>query len=117
MVTPHLSPYVIAGSLVFLSGQLGFKDGVITGDIGEQTSTTLRNIEETLALVGLGRLDVIKAQVWLRSADLFGGFNDQYAAFFGAHKPIRSTVVSDLVLSEALVEIEVIALLKSGSDD
>jgi hypothetical protein len=36
-------------------------------------------------------------------------FNESYARAFGSHAPARSTIVSQLVLPQALVEIEVVA--------
>jgi len=46
--------------------------------------------------------------VWLKNPSDFAAFDAAYAECFGAHKPARSTVVSDLVLPAALIEIEVI---------
>jgi 2-iminobutanoate/2-iminopropanoate deaminase len=106
---PHLSPASHAGPLVFLSGQLGFHQGHITGDITRQTQQTLANIEATLIELGLARTDVVKTTVWLAHPDDFRAFDTAHANFFGAHKPARSTVSSRLMLPEALVEIETVA--------
>jgi len=111
MKPPHLSSFVEAGSLVFLSGQLAFdRSGRISqAGIAEQTSQVLENIDHVLAELGLNRRNVIKTTVWLKPATDFVAFNESYAAYFGPHCPARSTVYADLMLPAALVEIEAIA--------
>lgn len=111
MKPPHLSPYMEAGQLVFLSGQLPF-DGqgkISEAGLAGQTTQVLANIERVLRELGLGRDDIVKTTVWLRPDGDFATFNDSYAEFFGEHRPARSTVFSDLALPTALVEIEAIA--------
>jgi 2-iminobutanoate/2-iminopropanoate deaminase len=111
MAAPHLSPWTNAGSLVFFSGQLPFDENrtISARDIAGQTAQTIENIVSTLAQAGLTLADIVKATVWLKNASDFPAFNESYALAFGAHAPARSTVVGDLVLPEALVEIEVVA--------
>lgn len=111
MATPHLAPFTEAGSLVFLSGQLPFDAtrSISSTDIGGQTEQVLSNIATVLGQAGLTLADVVKTTVWLRNAADFAAFNDSYAACFGAHRPARSTVVSELVVAEALIEIEAVA--------
>ena len=109
-----LSPGYVSGGFLFLSGQLAFtKDGTLdTGDIEQQTQQCLDNISALLEDAGAARTDVVKVTVWLVHLDDFGGFNSTYAAFFGEHRPARSTVRADLLLPGARVEIEVIARLQ-----
>lgn len=110
MATPHLSPYVSHGELVFLSGQLAIgADGLIQGDAHAQTLQCLRNIEAALGALGLPAEAVLKTTVWLTSPDDFESFNRAYAQFFGAHRPARSTTIAGLALPGALVEIEAVA--------
>lgn len=111
MVAPHLSPWTDAGPLVFFSGQLPFDANrtISATDIADQTKQTIENIATVLGQAGLGLADVVKATVWLKNAADFPGFDDSYAQAFGAHAPARSTIVSDLVLPQALIEIEVVA--------
>jgi 2-iminobutanoate/2-iminopropanoate deaminase len=110
MATPHLSPIVDTGSLVFLSGQIAFdSDGAITGDAAAQTRRCLERLEAVLHDAGLSLTDVVKCTIWLRHESDFPAFNEAYASYFGAHKPARSTVISGLALPDALVEIEAIA--------
>jgi 2-iminobutanoate/2-iminopropanoate deaminase len=111
MKPPHLSPYMEAGPLIFLSGQLAFdaQGKISEAGLAGQTIQVLGNIEGVLRTLGLGREDIVKTTVWLRPGSDFAAFNDSYADFFGAHRPARSTVFSDLALPAAAVEIEVVA--------
>ena len=106
-----LSKAIRAGDFVFLSGQLGLDgNGKLSGtDVALQTRQCLDNIRALLAQVGCGLGQVIKATVWLVERTDFAAFNRVYAEYFPAQPPVRSTVVSGLVLPGALVEIEVVA--------
>lgn len=113
MTTPSKLPFSsirTIGNTILLSGELGFNDaGAITGDIAQQTETTLLRIEKTLAGVGLTRKDIMSCTCHLVRKEDFAGFNDAYRAFFAEDPlPVRTTVVADLVL-DALIEITVIA--------
>lgn len=112
MAPPHLSPWTKSGSTIYLSGQLAFDQAgqIESDDIAKQTVRTLQNITAVLETVGLLATDIVKATVWLRDSADFPAFNEAYAIFFGEHRPARSTLVSDLVLREARIEIEVVAI-------
>ncbi len=112
MNPPHMSLSKEAGSLVFISGQLPLDSDFKIPDnsIYGQTSQVLKNIAAVLSANGLDASNIVKTTVWLRNEADFPQFNESYAAFFGDHKPARSTVISNLVLSQALVEIEAIAV-------
>jgi 2-iminobutanoate/2-iminopropanoate deaminase len=111
MSPSHLAKWTESHGLVFVSGQLPYDASrtIVGATIQEQAAHALKNLEETLQAAGLSRSDVLKATVWIRSGADFAGFNDSYAAFFGEHRPARSTVVCDLVAPQALVEIEAVA--------
>jgi 2-iminobutanoate/2-iminopropanoate deaminase len=110
MAAPHLTSYVDAGPLVFLSGQIAFDEhGNVTGDVGAQTRRCLERLEHVLDQAGLSPKQIVKCTIWLRHESDFAAFNEAYAACFGAQKPARSTVISGLAIAEALVEIEAIA--------
>lgn len=107
---PHLSPWVRGAGLVFASGQLAFDpQGRIGGDINAQTLQCLLNLEATLRTAGLDRRHILKTTVWLTDAADFVQFNTTYAAFFGDHRPARSTVIAQLAIPGARVEIEAVA--------
>lgn len=108
---PHLVPVVDSDPFLFLSGQLPFDaDRQISApDIEGQTRQIIANIEDVLKSIDLSLGDVVKTTVWLKNAADFMKFDAAYAECFGAHMPARSTVVCDLVLPAALIEIEAIA--------
>jgi len=109
-MTPHFSPCVAAGDLVFVSGQLAFDAaGAVSGDVKAQTRQVLANIDAVLGTRGLSLDDVVKITVWITRQDDFPDFNDAYAAVMGERRPARSTVVTGLAVPGALVEIEAIA--------
>tara|TARA_B110001454_G_scaffold188070_1_gene185827 strand:+ start:10935 stop:11315 length:381 start_codon:yes stop_codon:yes gene_type:complete len=112
-VVPHLSHLVDGAGLTFVSGQLAFVDGqIMEGGIAEQTAQVLVNIESILAERGLTRQNIVKTTVWITRRSDFAGFNTAYAAFFGdLVRPARSTVIAELALPDALVEIEAIATM------
>lgn len=115
MATPHLSPAVRVGDIIYTSGQLAFDKGMITGDIVEQTRQVIANLKAVLADYGLDLNDIAKTTVWVTRQQDFSAFNDTYAAAFGDHKPARSTTICALALPAALVEIEAMAVIKAGS--
>jgi 2-iminobutanoate/2-iminopropanoate deaminase len=105
-----LAPSTWANGLLFTSGQLAFDEhGRVAGDIAEQTTVVLQRIAEVVESQGLSRSDIKKTTVWLTDRSLFPAFNSAYAAFFGEHRPARSTVVSQLAIDGALIEIEAVA--------
>ena len=105
-----LSRAIRAGDFVYLTGQIPMKNGVpmTDGSVEDQTRAVLDDITATLAEAGCVRDDVIKAMVWLRDRSDFPGFNAVYGAYFPIEPPIRSAVVSDLLV-DARVEVEVVA--------
>ncbi|MFA9217237.1 MAG: Rid family hydrolase [Sphingomonadaceae bacterium] len=115
---------VWAGDTLYLSGALAAStpaaDGSkkIQGDTRSQTLSILHQFEATLKEQGLGMGDVVQMRVYLVADGGkldFAGMNDAYKQFFGTagqpNKPVRATVqVAALVVPEALVEIEVVAV-------
>ncbi len=105
-----LSRAIRAGDLLFLTGQIPFKDGQVmtTGTVEEQTRAVLDDIKATLALAGCELSDVVKTMVWLRDRADFPGFNAVYGEYFAVDPPARSAIVSELLV-DVRVEIEVVA--------
>lgn len=105
-----LSRAIRAGDFVYLTGQVPMRDGapMTTGTVEEQTRAVLDDISATLAEAGCELTDVVKAMVWLRDRDDFGGFNEVYGEYFPVEPPARSAVVSELLV-DVRVEVEVVA--------
>lgn len=103
------SPTYRAGDLVFVSGQVGARDGaVVDGGVTAQTQQVFVNIGERLAEVGAELTDVVKTTCFLTDMGDFAEFNEAYIVGFGDHRPARSTVAVLALPAGANVEIELV---------
>lgn len=111
-----IGPYaqaIIVGGMLYTSGQIPLRqDGtMVEGDITAQTQQVLSNLKAILNEAGVDFAKVIKTTVFLKNLDDFVAMNTIYAEAFGSHTPARSTVQVAKLPKDALVEIEVIAVL------
>lgn len=110
-----IGPYsqaMIAGELVFASGQIPLDPatGVLeTGDISAQTERVLKNLSEVLNAAESGLEHVIKTTCFLADMNDFSAFNEIYSKYF-PQKPARSCVAVKALPKGALVEVEVVAM-------
>ncbi|HEY8392341.1 MAG TPA: RidA family protein [Capillibacterium sp.] len=115
-----IGPYsqaVIAGNLVFTSGQVPISpvDGKVTGeDIRTQTAAAIENLQAVLEAAGSSLAQVIKTTCFLTDLNNFAAFNEVYAEYF-PHKPARSCVEVSQLPRQVLVEIEAVAELPAQS--
>jgi 2-iminobutanoate/2-iminopropanoate deaminase len=111
-VGPYSSA-MIAGNLVYVSGQSG-RDPVtdhVADDIEAQTEQVLVNIRTILEAAGTSMSNVIRCGVFLTDMREFKRMNAVYERMFAGHKPARTTVaVSELPGPGLKVEIDAIAL-------
>ncbi len=116
MTTPigPYSPVIRAGDWLICSGQLGLVNGSIVEGVVAQTEQALENVEALLAGQGAARTDVVKTLVFLADMADFEPMNTAYAAFFGDHRPARSTVGVAALPMGGRVEIEVWAHQPQG---
>ncbi len=109
-----IGPYsqaVVAGGLVFTSGQIPLdpETGVLTGEnITEQTHRVCRNLEAVLNAAGSSLKSAVKTVCFLSDIGDFAAFNEVYAQYF-TEKPARSCVAVKELPKGALVEVEVVA--------
>ncbi len=112
-VTGAYSDGVIAGGLLFVSGQaaVDFKTSrFVLGTIEEETTRTLDNIKAIVEAAGATMDDVVKCTVHLTDIAEFDRYNAVYASYFNGVRPARTTVQS--VLAEGIrVEIDCIVKL------
>src|SRR5258708_19366773 len=112
-----IGPYsqaVKANGFLYLAGQVALdpKTGELTGsDIRQQTERTLENVKGILEAAGSNLHHVVKTTVFLKDLNDFAAMNEVYGRFFTVSPPARSTVQPSLLPQDALLEIEVIAVL------
>jgi 2-iminobutanoate/2-iminopropanoate deaminase len=108
---PPLSRVTLAGSTVYVSGQLarGADGQIVKGGFAAQARQALNNLKSALETAGCGMSDVVKATVWLTDAGDNAEFNAIYREYFAEPYPSRSVVVSGLVAPGAMIEIEAVA--------
>lgn len=112
-----IGPYsqgIIVNNLFYSSGQIPLTaEGIMaTGDIKEQTHQVFRNLQAVLSEAGASLETVIKTTVFIKNMDDFAAVNEVYGEYFSSHKPARSCVEVARLPKDALVEIEVVALVK-----
>ncbi len=108
-----LTPAIRAGDFIFVSGQLGIDDKgvVVADDVAAQARQALERIRSILGQANADLSAVVKISVWLTDKADFPAFNAAYREFFPDRPPARSTVVSDLLIPGAKVEIDAIAFI------
>ncbi|NCC51941.1 MAG: RidA family protein [Spartobacteria bacterium] len=111
-----VGPYsqaVVAGGLVFVSGQLGIdpQSGNLVGDdVSAQAEQSLKNLLAVIRAAGLQMTDVVRTTVFLTDMSAFAAVNEVYARFFNAPYPARACVQVAALPKNALVEIDAIAV-------
>ncbi|HEY1692718.1 MAG TPA: RidA family protein [Polyangiaceae bacterium] len=104
---------VRVGDVLYLSGQIGSAPAdpshVVPGGIQAETKQALENVEAVLRKQGLGKDRVFKCLVMMADMKEWAAMNEAYLAFFGAHRPARSSFGTSGLALGARVEIECVA--------
>jgi len=109
------APYsqgIVAGDLVFVSGQLGIDPAgghVIEGGIVEQTEQTMKNLAAVLEEAGSSLENAVMVSIFLVDLGDFQAMNEVYARHLSEPYPARATVQIAALPSGARVEIAVVA--------
>jgi enamine deaminase RidA (YjgF/YER057c/UK114 family) len=127
----HYTPATKVGDWIFTAGQLatdfggqGIPDDARVdpnfpyygSEIERQTDFILKNYAALLEEAGSDLQHVVKAQVFLENLEDFYGFDEVWRKHFGDTPPPRTTLqVSELLIENALIEIDLIAVTKDGS--
>lgn len=112
-----VGPYVqgmAAEKFVFTSGQLPIDpaSGELVSDcIKKATRTSLTNVLEIVKTAGGDIRNIMKVNIFVKDMNDFAAVNEEYAEFFGDHKPARSCVEVARLPKDARIEIEAIAYL------
>lgn len=114
-----IGPYIqgkIVNGLLYASGQIPLNplNGEIVGDsIETQTGQVMKNISAILKEAHSDFDLVIKTTCFLKNIEDFSRFNAIYSKFFDKEFPARSVVGVAGLPKNVLIEIEVIAEVKS----
>lgn len=94
---PYVPGIVARGDLVFVSGQIPFREGrLVEGSIETQVETVLENIEAILRQAGASLSDVVRCGVFVANLDDLPRVNTVYERAFGGWRPTRTTVGATL---------------------
>jgi 2-iminobutanoate/2-iminopropanoate deaminase len=112
-----IGPYsqgIIVNNLFYSSGQIPLtaEGTMIDGSVEDQTHQVFKNLKAVLDEAGASLETVVKATVFIKDMNDFAAINEVYGEYFAEHKPARSCVEVARLPKDALVEIEVIALVK-----
>lgn len=114
---PAAGPYsqaIVANGMVFTAGQIGLDPHTrqFAGQsIQEQTRQVFANLSAVLAAAGCTFADCVKSTVFLKDMNDFAAMNSVYSEYFPANPPARTTVQAARLPIDALIEIELIAVL------
>jgi 2-iminobutanoate/2-iminopropanoate deaminase len=112
-----IGPYsqaIKANGFLYLAGQVALdpKTGEMVGsDIRQQTERVMENMKGVLEAAGSNLHHVVKTTVFLKDLNDFAAMNEVYARYFTLAPPARSTVEVSRLPKDALLEIDVIAVL------
>ena len=109
-----IGPYsqgVVAGNLIFISGQLPLdpKTGeIIAGGIEEHTHQCLKNISAIAEAAGTSLKRAVKVTVFLARMEDFARVNQVYAQYFSGNLPARAAFQVAALPKNASIEIEAV---------
>ncbi|MEP7163882.1 MAG: RidA family protein [Ferruginibacter sp.] len=110
-----IGPYnqaVIAGNLLFISGQIALIPGtpdLNNADITAETNQVMKNLQAILAAASANFNQVVKTTIFLSDMNLFTQVNEIYGQFFDDSYPARETVAVKGLPKNVNVEISMIA--------
>jgi 2-iminobutanoate/2-iminopropanoate deaminase len=109
------APYsqgIVAGDMIFVSGQLGIDPAlgqVVEGGIVPQTEQVMKNLAAILAEAGATLDDVVMTSIFLIDLQDFQAMNEVYARHLTEPYPARATVQIAALPSGARIEMAVVA--------
>ena len=109
-----IGPYsqgIVAGNLVFISGQLPIDPETgdfVKGGIEEKTHRVLMNIKAIVEAAGADLSQVVKTTIFLADLSHFSAVNKVYSEYFSDAFPARSTVQVSALPKGAEIEVEAV---------
>ncbi len=110
-----IGPYsqaVIAGNMLFISGQIALVPGTAelnNADIATETTQVMKNLQAILTAASADFSNVVKTTIFLSDMDLFASVNEVYGKYFQNDFPARETVAVKGLPKNVNVEISMIA--------
>lgn len=111
-----IGPYsqaIKAGNMLFVSGQVAIQKSsgqVITGNIVDETTQVMKNLEEVLKSANMDFSHVVKCTIFLKDMNNFPTVNEVYGKSFKTNPPARETVEVSRLPKDVNVEISCIAV-------
>lgn len=112
-----IGPYsqaIVAGGMVFCSGQIPLDPATMTvveGDVRAQTARVMDSLKAVLAAAGVGMDRVVRCTIFLKDLADFAAVNEVYGGYFPGVPPSRATVEVARLPRDVRVEIDAIAVL------
>jgi enamine deaminase RidA (YjgF/YER057c/UK114 family) len=107
----RMSRIVIHNDTIYLCGQVA-EDA--NKDIQEQTQTMLDKVDALLVQAGSDREHILLATIYIKSMNLFSQMNEIWDNWVPkGHAPARACVEASMAREELLMEISVVAAVKS----
>ena len=112
-----IGPYsqaIVAGGLVFCSGQIPLDPAtgqLVVGDVEVQTTRVMDSLAAVLKAAGSSLGQVVKTTIYLHDLGDFAKVNAVYARYFEVAPPARATVQVAALPRGAAVEIDAIAIV------
>jgi len=115
-----IGPYsqaIRAGDTLYLSGQIGLDpaSGQMVDGLEAQAHRVFRNMQAVTASAGASLDDVVKLSILLADLGDFAKVNEIMATYFTAPYPARSTYQVAGLPRGGRIEVEAIAILRSGT--
>ena len=114
--SPYFSPAIREGQLLFISGQAAI-DGqgniVGEGDCARQAEFVFERMKTILEASGGSLENVAKTTTFLTDPANYAAFNQVRSRYFPQSPPASSTVITNLLRPEMLIEVEAIAIIPS----
>ncbi len=111
-----IGPYsqaIQAGNMLFVSGQIAIEKAsgnLITGNIPDETTQVMKNLEFVLHEAGMNFSNVVKCSIFLKDMNTFPVVNEIYGKYFSVNPPARETVEVSRLPKDVNVEISCIAV-------
>jgi 2-iminobutanoate/2-iminopropanoate deaminase len=108
---PPFSGAVLAGSTLYLSGEIGTDANRRVPDTAEgEAKAVLDKVQATLGAAGMTMDDLVSVQIFCSDVKHYDAFNGVYRTYFKKEYPARAFIGSGTLLFGARFEVQGIAV-------